>query len=161
MYQLEWGAGNSVISVLPADRGRGLADFTGFQMSVAGSPVGGEPSPKGGRRGGKGEWGGLEPDHKEDGQFPKQLIEDRPGALEGMAVDGDVVEEDSGHPGGGRACQLAAAAGAAGSVMGGRRSQQAQQQDCGPSREKPPPHQCWLSGVGCEHRWLRFLQESV
>ena len=105
--------------------------------------------------------GELEPDHKEDGQFPKQLIEDRPGALEGMAVDGDVVEEDSGHPGGGRACQLAAAAGAAGSVMGGRRSQQAQQQDCGPSREKPPPHQCWLSGVGCEHRWLRFLQESV
>ena len=123
MYQLEWGAGNSVISVLPADRGRGLADFTGFQMSVAGSLVGGEPSPKGG--GGVG-WGGLEPDHKEDGQFPKQLIEDRHGALEGMAIDGDVVEEDTGQPGGGRACQLAAAAGAAGSVMGGRRSQQAQ-----------------------------------
>ena len=58
MYQLEWGAGNSVISVLPADRGRGLADFTGFQMSVAGSPVGGEPSPKGGRRGGRVSGGG-------------------------------------------------------------------------------------------------------
>ena len=27
--------------------------------------------------------GELEPDHKEDGQFPKQLIEDRPGAVEG------------------------------------------------------------------------------
>ena len=58
MYQLEWGAGNSVISVLPADRGRGLADFTGFQMSVAGSPVGGEPSPKGGGGGGRGSGGG-------------------------------------------------------------------------------------------------------
>ena len=59
MYQLEWGAGNSVISVLPADGGRGLADFTGFQMSVAGSPVGREPSPKGGRGGGEGGVGGA------------------------------------------------------------------------------------------------------
>ena len=52
---------------------------------------------------GRGERGELEPDHKEDGQFPKQLIEDRPGAVEGMAVDGDVVVEHSGYPGGGAA----------------------------------------------------------
>ena len=88
------------------------------------------PSPKGG--GGEGGWQGgeLEPDHKEDGQFPKQLIEDRPGAVEDMAVDGDVVEH-SGYPGGG----AAAAAG----LPGGGRSLEARAGGAGQGKTASTP----------------------
>ena len=88
------------------------------------------PSPKGG--GGEGGWlgGELEPDHKEDGQFPKQLIEDRPGAVEDMAVDGDVVEH-SGYPGGG----AAAAAG----LPGGGRSLEARAGGAGQGKTASTP----------------------
>ena len=102
------------------------------------------PSPKGG--GGEGGWlgGELEPDHKEDGQFPKQLIEDRPGAVEDMAVDGDVVEH-SGYPGGG----AAAAAG----LPGGGRSLEARAGGAGQGKTASTP----ALAVGA---WAVRAQES-
>ena len=58
MYQLEWGAGNSVISVLPADRGGGWQILPASKCRSLARQLAGSRAPRG-EEGGEGGVGGA------------------------------------------------------------------------------------------------------